>query len=49
MLYQPVSTQGVSHSQKFQGKCSFPNLANGRTSQFMSPKYLIEYQNVIKI
>ena len=28
--------QGVSYSQKFHGKCSFPNLANGPTSQFVS-------------
>ena len=38
--------QGVSYSQKFCGKRGFPNLANGRTSQFMFPKYLIDYQNV---
>ena len=41
-----VSVQGVSYSQKFYGKCSFPNLANGRTFQFMFPKYLVEYQNI---
>ena len=35
--------QGVSCSQKFCGKCNFTNLAKGRTSQFMFPKYLIEY------
>ena len=31
---------------KFRGKRGFPNLVNGRTSQFMFPKYLIEYQYV---
>ena len=38
--------QGVSYSQKFRGKRGFSNLANSRTSQFMFPKYLIEYQNI---
>ena len=38
--------QGVSYSQKFHGRRSFTNLASSRTSQFMFPKYLIEYQNV---
>ena len=28
--------QCVSNSQKFHGKCRFPNLANDRTSQFVS-------------
>ena len=37
--------QGVSCSQKFRGRRGFPNLAN-RTSQFMFPKNLIEYQHV---
>ena len=32
--------QGATYSQKFRGKCSFPNLASGRTFQFMFPKYL---------
>ena len=44
--YCPISLQGVSYSQKFCSKCSFPKMANSRTSQFMFPKYLIEYQNV---
>ena len=34
------------YSQIFHGKYDFPNLAITRTSQFMFPKYLIEYQNV---
>ena len=38
--------QGVSYSQKLHSKHSLPNLANSRTSQFMFPKYLIEYQIV---
>ena len=38
--------QGVTYSKKFCGKRGFPNLANGRTLQFMFPKYLIEHQNV---
>ena len=38
--------QGVSYSKKFHVKHGFPNLANGRASQFMFPKYLIEYRNV---
>ena len=38
--------EGVSYIQKFCGKHGFPNLANGRTSQFMCSKYLIEYQNI---
>ena len=33
------SNQGVSYSQKFRGKRSFPNLVNTRTSQFIFPKY----------
>ena len=41
-----MQDQGISYSQKFRGKRGFPNLAKGRTSQFMFPKYLIEYQNV---
>ena len=32
--------QGVINSPKICGKCSFPNLANCRTSQFMFPKCL---------
>ena len=38
--------QGVSYSQKFRGKRTFPSLANIRTSEFMFPKCLIKYQNV---
>ena len=38
--------QGVNCSQKLYGKHSFPNLANSRASQFMFPKYLIEYRAV---
>ena len=38
--------QGVSYSQKFCGKCSFPNLSNSWPSEFMFSKYLIECQNV---
>ena len=30
------TNQGVSNSQKFRGKRGFPNLANCRTSQFVS-------------
>ena len=41
--------QGVNCSQKFCGKHGFPNLANTRTSQFVFPKYLMEYQNVKKV
>ena len=41
-----VKRQGVSCSQNFCGKHSFPNLANGGTSQFMFPKYLMEFENV---
>ena len=40
-----TSIHGVSYSQKFLSKCSFISVANGRTSQFMFSKYLIEYQN----
>ena len=35
--------QGVSFYQKCHGKHDFLNLANSRASQFMFPKYLIEY------
>ena len=35
--------QGVSYSQKFHDKRSFPYLINSRTSQFMFSTYLIEY------
>ena len=34
----------ISYSQKFHGKCGFPNLTNGRTSQFMFRKYLLGYR-----
>lgn len=30
-----MRTKGVSYSQKFRAKCSFPNLVSDRTSQFM--------------
>ena len=30
------SVQGVNCSQKFCGKCGFPNLVNGRAFQFVS-------------
>ena len=40
-----MTCQGVSYSQKFCSKCSFPNLVNNRTSQFMFLKYCTEYQN----
>ena len=33
-------SQGISNSQIFHGKCSFPNFAICRTSQFMFSKYL---------
>ena len=39
-------TQGVSYSQKFHSKRSFPKLVNNGTSQFRFYEYLIEYQNV---
>ena len=41
-----ILKQSVNYSQKICNKCIFSNLANGRTSQLMFPKYLIEYQNV---
>ena len=37
--------QRVRCSQKFRGNCGFPNSTNGRTSQLMFPKSLLEYQN----
>ena len=40
-----IKSQGVSYSQKLSDKCSFPNLDNSRTSKFVFPKYLTEYQN----
>ena len=43
---QPLwNYQGVSYSQNLCGNHKFLNLANSRTSQFMFPKYLIDYQN----
>ena len=42
----PLDIQGVSYSRKLHSKRGFPNLAHGRTSQFMFPKYSLEYQNV---
>ena len=39
----------ISYSQKINVKRGFPNLTNGRISQFMFPKYLIEYQNLKKV
>ena len=36
----------MGDDQKFCSKCGFPNLVNGKTSKFMFPKYLIEYQNI---
>ena len=44
--YLKMQLHGVSCSQKFCSKCGFPNLVNSRTSQFMFPKHLIEYQNL---
>ena len=41
-----ICTHSVSYCKKFCVRCSFPNLVDGRTSQLMFPKYLIEYQNV---
>ena len=41
-----MKKQGACYSEKFCGKRGFPNLANSRISQFMFPKYLMEYQNV---
>ena len=38
--------QGVNYSQKFRRKNRLSNLGNSITSQFMFPKYLMEYQNV---
>ena len=38
--------QGVSYSQKLCVKSSFPSLVKNRTSQFVFPKYQIEYKNV---
>ena len=43
---QNKQLQSVSYCQKFRDKRGFPNLANNRTSQFIFPKYLIDYQNV---
>ena len=40
-----METQGVSYSQKLRSKRGLPNLANGRTFQFVS-KYLKDYQNL---
>ena len=45
-MYKSVQMQGVNYSQTFRRKNSFSNLGNGITSQFMFPKYLMEYQNV---
>ena len=45
-MFIVIRYQGVSYSQKFGGKHSFPIFANSRTSQFMFPKYGIKYQNV---
>ena len=39
------SYQDVSNSQKFRSKHSFLNLVNSRTSQFLFPKYWMEYWN----
>ena len=38
--------QDISYSRKFHGKRGFPNLANGRTFQFMFLVYLTQYQNL---
>ena len=46
VAFNVAPEQGVSYSQKFCGKPSFPNLVNNRASQFLFPKYWIEYQNV---
>ena len=45
-LPHTYSIQGFTYSQKSHSKCGFLNLVNAKTSQFMFPKYLIEYQNV---
>ena len=43
MIYRVLA----SYSKKFCDKHSFPNLVfPNRFSQFMFPKYLIEYQNI---
>ena len=51
LRYQDLTCvdQGISYSQHFWVKCSFPNLADGRTSQLMFPKYLIENTQNVKI
>ena len=41
VLYDQLeSGQDASYSQKSRDKLGFPNFANCRTSQFMSPKYV---------